>query len=313
MIKVEHLVFDYPGVRALNDISFNLSLGSVTALVGPNGAGKTTLMRCLAALEELVAGKIEINGIDVLSDPRNCHRQMGYLSDFFGLYDQLTIRRSLLHAASIHDIQEEWLEKSAAEAAGRLGIADRMETVAGKLSRGLRQRLAIAQAIVHNPRVLLLDEPASGLDPEARHSLAGLFLKLRDEGMTILVSSHILGELEEYSSDMLVIREGRIISHEPVGAASLKEARVRIRCSLARPAGDLYSIVGKMEEIGDLFVGDPLHFDFTCAEDHETQHNLLRKMMDSGLTVSGFAPERRKLQDAYLATVGNSGKKEASS
>jgi ABC-2 type transport system ATP-binding protein len=310
MIRAEHLTFDYPGIRALKDVSFRLPRGSITALVGPNGAGKTTLLRCLAALEEPVAGKIEINGVDALLNPRTCHRQIGYLSDFFGLYDELTIRQSLFHAASIHDIPADRLEKAAFNAAERLAIADRLETKSGKLSRGLRQRLAIAQAIVHNPGVLLLDEPASGLDPEARHSLAGLFLKLRDEGMTILVSSHILGELEEYSTDMLVIREGQIISHEPVTITPEKGSAVRIRCFLARPVEGLAESLSKIEGIEDIRIEDSLHFDFACSENPEIQHMLLRELMDLRLPVSGFAPERRRMQDAYLATIRNGQRKE---
>ena len=305
MIRVEHLTFDYPGIRALNDVSFQLPKGSITALVGPNGAGKTTLLRCLAALEEPVAGRIGINGKDALLNSRACHRQMGYLSDFFGLYDELTVRQSLFHAASIHDIQQDHLEKAVLQAAERLAIADRLGTKSGKLSRGLRQRLAIAQAIVHSPEVLLLDEPASGLDPEARHSLAGLFLKLRDEGMTILVSSHILGELEEYSTDMLVIRQGQIISHEPVTTTPGKGAAVRITCFLARPVEGLAESLSKIESIDDIRIEDSLRFDFACSDNPEMQHKLLRELMDLGLPVSGFAPERRRMQDAYLATVAN--------
>jgi ABC-2 type transport system ATP-binding protein len=304
MIKVEHLVFDYPGVRALNDVTFQLGRGSITALVGPNGAGKTTLLRCLAALEEPVAGEISVNGIDALADPRACHKRIGYLSDFFGLYDELTVRQSLLHAASIHDIREDQLEKAAFHAAERLFISDRLDTKSGKLSRGLRQRLAIAQAIVHNPELLLLDEPASGLDPEARHSLAGLFLKLKDEGMTILVSSHILGELEEYSTDMLVIREGRIISHEPVTITPGKGTTVRITCVLVRKTEGLAGALAGIEGIDDIRVEEPLRFDFVCPDDPGEQHRILCSLMDLGLPVSGFAPEKRRMQDAYLATVG---------
>lgn len=313
MIRVEHLTFDYPGIRALNDVSFQLPKGSITALVGPNGAGKTTLLRCLAALEEPVAGRISINGMDALVNPRACHRRMGYLSDFFGLYDELTVRQSLFHAASIHDIPPNSLEKAAFLAAARLVIADRLETKSGKLSRGLRQRLAIAQAIVHSPEVLLLDEPASGLDPEARHSLAGLFLKLRDEGMTILVSSHILGELEEYSTDMLVLRQGQIMSYEPVTITPGKGTAVRIACFLARSVEGLDESLSKIEGIDDVRIEDSLRFDFACSDNSEMQHKLLRELMDLGLPVSGFAPERRRMQDAYLATVANGQRKEVPS
>jgi ABC-2 type transport system ATP-binding protein len=302
MIDVDRLTFDYPTARALHGVSLHVPAGSITALVGPNGAGKTTLLRCLAALEEPVEGRVTIAGVDALADPRGCHRQVGYLSDFFGLYDELTVEQCLRHAAAIRGVAAEREAAVTRRAAERLGILDRLGSRAGELSRGLRQRLAIAQAILHEPRVLLLDEPASGLDPEARHQLASLFLQLRDEGMTLLVSSHILAELDTYSTDMLVLRGGRIVSHEPVAGAATHSPVVRIALSLARPfeglQGTLASIDGvtapRAEGAGATF-GAPA--------DAEAQHRILAALLARGVPVSAFAPERRSLQDAYLATV----------
>lgn len=303
MISIEHLTFDYPGVRALEDISFRLPPGSITALVGPNGAGKTTLLRCLAALEEPLTGTIRLNGVDALEDPRGCHRQVGYLSDFFGLYEELSARQCLLHAAAMHAIPPDRQEQAARHAAELLGIADRLETKAGALSRGLRQRLAIAQAIVHRPAVLLLDEPASGLDPEARHSLATLFRRLRDEGMTLLVSSHILAELEEYSTDMLVLRGGRIVSREAVSGAPRQEAAVWCTVLLAEPVDDLAERVAGIDAVVDIRVEDAWSAGIACADDPGVQHRVLKELMARGLPVRGFAMDRRTMQDAYLATV----------
>ncbi|MDD1606888.1 MAG: ABC transporter ATP-binding protein, partial [Methylococcaceae bacterium] len=211
MINVEQLIFEYPNLRALDEVSFHIPQGSITALVGPNGAGKTTLLRCMAALDQPMSGNIRIDGIDVLEHPRECHRIIGYLSDFFGLYDRLTVRQCLHYVARAQGIADEDCEAAIAKVSKGLYITDRLDVLAGTLSRGLRQRVAIAQAIIHSPRVVLLDEPASGLDPEARHELAELFLELQKQGMTLLVSSHILAELEAYSTDMLVLRQGRII------------------------------------------------------------------------------------------------------
>ncbi|MFM8331988.1 MAG: ABC transporter ATP-binding protein [Candidatus Methylumidiphilus sp.] len=211
MIDVENLVFEYPGLRALDHVSLHIAQGSITALVGPNGAGKTTLLRCLAGLEQPVGGSIRVDGVDVLEQPRDCHRVIGYLSDFFGLYERLTVRQCLLYVARAQGMDADGAAQAVVDVSARLGLAGRLAARPGELSRGLRQRVAIAQAIIHAPRVVLLDEPASGLDPEARHELAQLFLDLQAQGMTLLVSSHILAELEAYSTDMLVLRHGRII------------------------------------------------------------------------------------------------------
>jgi ABC-2 type transport system ATP-binding protein len=177
LISVKNLIFEYTGFRALNNISFTIPQGSITALVGPNGAGKTTLLRCLSALEQPLNGSINIDNVDILEQPRLCHRKVGYLSDFFGLYDRLTVRQCLHFVARAQGIAEHQCEPAVISVAKKLNIADRLETTPAMLSRGLRQRVAIAQAIIHQPKVVLLDEPASGLDPEARHSLANLFVE----------------------------------------------------------------------------------------------------------------------------------------
>ena len=304
MITVDNLVFDYPGTRALAGVSFNVAPGSITALVGPNGAGKTTLLRCLAALEEPVSGSIRIAGVDVLAAPRDCHRLVGYLSDFFGLYDELTALQCLLHAAAIRGIPVTARDAAARDAARRLGLTDRLDAKAGTLSRGLRQRLAIAQAIVHRPRLLLLDEPASGLDPEARERLAELFVTLRDEGMTLVVSSHILAELDAYSTEMLVLREGRLLTHAPVHgtAGAVTAARLRLRVELAEPCPELAELLRDETDVTDLVL-ETLSAEFTVPAAASARRRLLQRLVGAGVPVCAFAEARQNLQQAYLESV----------
>lgn len=299
MIEVRNLTYDYPGTRALDDVSFKLRAGSITALVGPNGAGKTTLLRCLAALEEPVAGKVLMNGRDILSDPRATHREIGYLSDFFGLYEELTARQCLRYAAMSHGIAEDRQEEMILQCAGLLEIDGRLDIKSGSLSRGQRQRLAIAQAIIHQPGFLLLDEPASGLDPESRHSLALLFRRLQQGGMTLLVSSHILSELEEYSTDMLVLRSGRIIDHAPLAG---REESAVIELRLAEPAAALDGTLQNIAGISVLRTGDDSAL-FSCIGGPEEQHRMLRDLLAAGLKICAFAEQKQNMQDAYLRTV----------
>ena len=294
--RVEGLRFEYPAVRALEDVSFALERGSVTALVGPNGAGKSTLLRCMAGLETPVLGAISIDGIDVLDAPREAHRRLGYLSDFFGVYEALTVRQCLAHAAAIHrDAAPGDVERTAA----RLGLADRLDVAAGTLSRGLRQRLAIGQAIIHAPRLVLLDEPAAGLDPEARASLAALFRDLRASGMTLVVSSHILAELEEYSTHMLVLRAGRIVEHRAREAATAtRRLRVRLASADGRLATRLAATAGITEVEAH---ADEASFDW--GGDIAAQAALLRELVAEGFAVASLEEERASLQDSYLRTV----------
>lgn len=220
MISVKNLTFDYPGKRALHHLSFDIEPGTITAVLGPNGAGKSTLFRCLAALETPSSGQIQVNKLDVLEYPREAHAQMGYLPDFYGLYDSLTVSQCLAYQAMVQNIKPNEQASKILRTAQRMQIEDQLSQEAGSLSRGQRQRLAIAQAIIHHPKVLLLDEPASGLDPEARRHLSQLLVLLSQEGITILISSHILAELQDYCSHMLIIREGHLIKHCSVDGLS---------------------------------------------------------------------------------------------
>ena len=210
MITVTNLIFDYPSLRALDNVSFAIEPNTVTALIGPNGAGKTTLMRCIAALDAPLSGTIEVDGLDVERHPREVHARMGFLYDFYGLYDELTVAQSLTHRAGAQGVGADLQASRVATAAERLKLTEKLDQQVGTLSRGWRQRLSIALNIVHEPKLLLLDEPASGLDPVARDELSKTLRELHGAGMTIVVSSHILSELEDYSTHVLAIDNGRI-------------------------------------------------------------------------------------------------------
>jgi ABC-2 type transport system ATP-binding protein len=300
VVAVSGVLFEYPGVRALDDVSIDIERGSVTALVGPNGAGKTTLLRCIAGLERPMLGSISVAGVDVLEEPRESHRKMGYLSDFYGLYDTLTVRQNLIYAAAAQRVGENAIGALVEQTAERLGLSDRLEVKSAALSRGQRQRVAIGQALVHQPEVLILDEPASGLDPEARHNLAQLFLTLQREGMTLIVSSHILAELDEYCSHMLVMQQGRIIENKALATAIARVERIRIAfdAPLADCAARLAGIDGV--EVLESGAHDAL---VSVAAGPQAASALLRKLVEADLPVASFAPERQNLAQSYLKTV----------
>lgn len=300
MIKVDKLIFEYPGLRALDEVSFRIDQGSITALVGPNGAGKTTLLRCMAALEQPVSGAIRIGGIDVLEQPRECHRIIGYLSDFYGLYQRLSVRQCLHYIARAQGIQAADCPAAIAEVCQRLHIEDRLEMRPGELSRGLRQRLAIAQSIIHKPSLVLLDEPASGLDPEARHELAELFLDLQRQGMTLLVSSHILAELEAYCTDMLVLRNGRLVEQVSIKKTQHNKA---FKLVLAHPVPNLAKILQQLPEIELLKTEQDNLALIQLSSDANHQHAALKTLLGLNLPICEFAPAASNLQDAYLQTI----------
>ncbi len=300
MLSVRHLVFDYPGHRALDDVSFSIEPKSITALVGPNGAGKSTLLRCCAALDRPFAGEVTLDGLNIHDAPRLAHQRMGFLPDFYGLYDELTVRQCLSYRAAALGVPHGDRAARVHLAAERMEILDRLGDKAGTLSRGLRQRLAIAQAIIHEPALLLLDEPAAGLDPEARMGLSAVLRALRDKGMTIIVSSHILAELEDYSTHMLVIREGRILHHRALDP--LSKQRVRIRVEVADGEHRLVEVLSHEGGVTEItLMGSTCTFEYPASA--VSRHTLLKHLMAADLHVIEFAVDEQGLQEAYLEQV----------
>ena len=306
IIEVSDLTFDYPGFRALERVSLSIAPGTVTALVGPNGAGKTTLLRCIAALDTPLSGTVRVAGLDVYESPREVHRLMGYLSDNFGLYSDLTVAQGLEYAARSQGLASGAVAQAVQSTAQRLGLSDKLGNLASALSRGQRQRLAIGQAIIHAPKVLLLDEPASGLDPEARSSLAQVFKALKAQGMSLLVSSHILAELDEYSTHMLALSQGRVLEHRalshiaPPGQEAAPERLLRLE--FLTPAESVapwlsqqaHVRLGRVEGHGlEMAFSGPL----------SAQAALVAACVAAGHPLTSIAPVTENLQQSYLKSL----------
>jgi len=301
MIDVRDLVYEYPAKRALDGVTLRVAPQTITALVGPNGAGKTTLLRCLAALETPYAGSVTIDGLDTREAPREIHGRLGYLPDFYGLYDDLSVRRCLAYAARSHGIAPALAGAAVEKAAQRVGVLDRLESRAGELSRGLRQRLAIGQAIVHEPKVLLLDEPAAGLDPQARRDLSGLLVTLAQTGMTLVVSSHILAELEDYCSQMIIIDGGRVVGGKPIKVKDVERPRFLIELATAR--SDLSEFLTAAGI--DVVEADDRHALITFTRNAGARAKLLRDLIAAGFDVASFGESSKALEDTYFAQVGH--------
>jgi ABC-2 type transport system ATP-binding protein len=197
---------------ALDDLNLQVPKGALFGFVGPNGAGKTTTLRMLAGLLEPTSGDIWISGLSVKQDPRLIHQYVGYMPDFFGLYHEMTSWEYLDFFARCHDVPAARRRSVVEELLELVGLADKRNEDVGHLSRGMQQRLCLAHAMVHDPQVLLLDEPASGLDPRARVEMRELLRELSAMGKTILLSSHILSELAEMCSVVGIVQRGRIVA-----------------------------------------------------------------------------------------------------
>ncbi|MBK8801010.1 MAG: ABC transporter ATP-binding protein [Fibrobacteres bacterium] len=304
MISVTDLVYRYPAHLALDGVSFELPRGSISALVGPNGAGKTTLMKCLAGLVRPWRGTVTLAGIDVVASPREAHRHLGFLQDFFGVWSDMTVEHCLVHFARAQQVPQDQIPQRIQQTLALLGLTEKASALSSHLSRGQRQRLAIGQAIVHRPEFLILDEPASGLDPEARIELGRTFLRLRDEGMTLLVSSHILAELDQYADRLLVIQSGKLLQSERLTGVAAKVSPHRdldiVLSSEAATWADRVAGWETVEAVGESEGVLQLRLRGSDAE----QVALLARLISQGAPVLEYRLREDSLQDRYLQLVG---------
>jgi ABC-2 type transport system ATP-binding protein len=212
MIEVHHLRQEYDKTIALENLHLEIPEGEVYGLIGPNGAGKTTLIRVLATLLEPTYGHVRIAGIDVLKEPLRVHPLIGYMSDFFSLYENMLVWEYLDHFARCYGIERRRREKLVAEVLQLVSLEVRRDAEIKALSRGMRQRLCFAKTLIHEPKVLLLDEPASGLDPAGRLEFRELLKQLHAMGRTVIISSHILTEMADFCTSIGIMEEGRLLA-----------------------------------------------------------------------------------------------------
>src|SRR6201987_3983069 len=222
MIELIHLRKEYDDLIAVQDLTLCIPQGEIFGLIGPNGAGKTTTIRMACGLLAPTLGQALVNGIDLAHEPEKAQQSIGYLSDFFAVYEDLKVWEYLDYFAHAYKVEESAIPARLAEVIAQVSLEVKRDAMIRGLSRGMKQRLGIARAIIHGPKVLLLDEPASGLDPKARLELRNLLRSLRDQGSTILISSHILTELEGFCTSIGIMEKGRLVrsgSIEEVTAA----------------------------------------------------------------------------------------------
>lgn len=212
MIAIRNLRMEYDGTVALENLSLDVPTGEVFGLIGPNGAGKTTLIRILATLLEPTYGQVRIGGIDVVAQPLRVHPLIGYMSDFFALYEQMLVWEYLDHFARCYGVPAARRQALIDEVLELVSLEVRRDAEIRTLSRGMRQRLCFAKTLLHEPQVLLLDEPASGLDPAGRLEFRELLRKLHEMGRTVLISSHILTEMTEFCTSIGILECGRLVA-----------------------------------------------------------------------------------------------------
>jgi ABC-2 type transport system ATP-binding protein len=229
MLKIEHLTKKYGTFPALKDLNLEIPERQLHGFLGPNGAGKTTTMRILATLMMPTSGTAWVDGVNILKNPREARKRIGYMPDFFGTYDNLTCLEYLDFYGRCYRIGAKERQRTAEQLLELVQLTDKRDTFVDALSRGMKQRLCLARSLIHNPKLLILDEPASGMDPRARADMKGILRTLREMGKTVLISSHILPELSELCDSMTIMNHGELVLSED---AQRMAARMNVNAPL---------------------------------------------------------------------------------
>ena len=301
MIQLTHLRKEFDDVTAVYDLTLTIPRGEIYGLIGPNGAGKTTTIRMACGLLTPTEGQVRISGIDVLAEPENAQQYVGYLSDFFSVYEDLKVWEYLDFFAHAYKMPEAEIESRIKEVIVQVGLEVKRDALIRGLSRGMKQRLGIARAIIHQPKVLLLDEPASGLDPKARFDLRNLLRSLHKQGTTILISSHILPELEGFCTSIGIMEKGRLVRSGRIEEVMTVPGLGR-SVSFAW-TGDFSSTVRSLLEnradVTDLGI-DSNEGRFRFAGGDEELADVLAALVGAGLRLVSFTESRPTVEDLYM-------------
>jgi ABC-2 type transport system ATP-binding protein len=211
MLEIKNLHKRYGKFYAVNGLNLSIPEGEIFGYVGPNGAGKSTTMKIICGLLTATSGEIYIDGVDALRENKKIKEKIGYMPDFFGVYDDLRVDEYLDFYASVYKIKEGNKKKIITDLLELVDLSHKQDSYVDNLSRGMKQRLCLARSLIHNPKILILDEPASGLDPRARVEMKAILRNLKDMGKTILISSHILSELAEMCTSIGIIDNGKMV------------------------------------------------------------------------------------------------------
>lgn len=300
LIELRHLHRYFGDTRAVQDMSFEVYAGEVFGYIGPNGAGKTTSMRILATLDEPTAGDAYVDGFSVVDDPDRVRRRLGFMPDYFGTYQNINVVEYLDFFARAYGLQSDE-RKQAIGSVMEFTLLDKLaQKPINGLSKGMKQRLCLGRTMIHNPSVLILDEPAAGLDPRARIELREMISQLADLGKAVLISSHILTELAEICDKVGIIEQGKLLAVGTVDEISARtESLSRVRLRTLEDPQKLLNWLNQRKDITELEAEANL-----ITLNHEggetEQAVLLRELVEAGFPIIEFASKTKSLEDVFL-------------
>jgi ABC-2 type transport system ATP-binding protein len=312
VIEVHELTKRYGSMTALDRLSISVSEGQILGVIGPNGAGKTTMIRILVGLLRPTSGTASIAGVDCVRHARRIKRLVGYMPDVFGIYENMRVAEYLDFFAATFGIPRKTRTKRISEVLDIAGATHMNDLFVESLSHGMRQRIAVARTLLHDPKVLIMDEPANGLDPQARIDMRELLLQLADAGKTLIVTSHILPELSRICSTVAIMTQGRLRLHGPVSEI-MKELNSHRRFEVQLVHPDQVDLVRQTiqeadtsNSVQDINVSEAesiVRFESTGLD--EALAALLAKLVEKQVAIAQFREVPVDLEDAFLS-VANS-------
>lgn len=300
MVRIENLKKVFGRTVALDGLNMTVEQGALYGFIGPNGAGKTTTIKTIIGLLAPDEGQVLVGGIDVVREPGRVMSRIGYVPDSFGVYDNLKVSEYMEFFASCYGLAGLKARKRSQMLLEQVGLDDKAEFYVEGLSRGMQQRLCLARALIHNPPVLIMDEPTAGLDPRTRYEFKEILKELQNQGKTILISSHILPELAEICTDIGVIDQGRMVFE-----GTMEEILEQI--NVASPL--LISVSGNQQGALKLLRAHPEVETVTIRDeeivvgfsgDKKDEGALLKQLVDAGVNVYGFVRERENLESVFM-------------
>lgn len=301
MLKINNLCKNYGKFKAVDNLSLHIPKGEIFGFVGPNGAGKTTTMKIVSGLLDATSGEVYVGGINAFKNSKELKRKIGYMPDFFGVYDDLKVMEYLEFYASIYKIKGQERTKICNDLLQLVDLSDKREAYVDSLSRGMKQRLCLARSLVHNPDLLVLDEPASGMDPRARVEMKEILRTLKNMGKTIIVSSHILPELAELCTSIGIIEGGKIVISGTVEEImnkvyNTKTLRIKVLDNLEEAINILreYPNLDNIDKISDTTI------EVSIDGDEKHMSTLLKRLIENNIPVVTFNLLDGSLEDVFM-------------
>ncbi len=300
IVDAKGLRKEYGALVAVKDVNFSVERGQVIGLIGPNGAGKTTILKMLATLLEPTAGDIRILGFDAEKEYLAIRERIGYMPDFFGLYDDLTITECLTFFAKAYKVPSGKIQARIDMVLQYVDLTEKKDDFIQNLSRGMVQRLGLGMLLVHGPELFLLDEPASGLDPKARIDLRKVLTRLSHEGKTVIISSHILTELSDFCSHIIIMDRGSLLTHGKIeDILHEMEDSKRIKITVLERGSDAEKLISSFP-YADLVERAGNTLTVAMPNDLEQLTMLNTSLVQHGFKVAAFYEEKTNLEDLFL-------------